>query len=285
MLRNGGGALVLQVLLQLLLESSSSPCAALGSFHTGLLGSCTHPERAGTSCTSLPLAPPSSLENDAVCQDGVLRLAGGIDYSKFDALEDDESAEIERSESREKTIEDIATQSDLQAVLAGASQSIKETTNGKDSFAQRVMQEVEEDEDPEWLTVLAAMYYANGVENKTDALLIRALRLNPSYLPALLFRGRFLACNRGELEEAKKLLTSAVEADPDNEEAKDALAQILSLRSGGEEGLKLGLSKCRQEMQGHIVRITAGIEKLQPPGLSLRNNSTPIPNTNFNSRP
>jgi hypothetical protein len=58
---------------------------------------------------------------------------------------------------------------------------------------------------------------------------IKELAENPGFLSELLYHEGIMAFRQGEVEEAKKRLEAAIEADPQNNNAKVALNKINSV--------------------------------------------------------
>ena len=85
---------------------------------------------------------------------------------------------------------------------------------------------------------IANVYHEQGEDENTELWLKKALEIGPDFAPALNYLGYFYAERGSNLEEAHRLISRALESEPDNGHYQDSMGWVLFKMGRVEEALK-----------------------------------------------
>mmetsp|Transcript_57653 Transcript_57653/g.120526 ORF Transcript_57653/g.120526 Transcript_57653/m.120526 type:complete len:200 (-) Transcript_57653:49-648(-) len=147
-----------------------------------------------------------------VAPSNTLRLNGGLDYSRWDGLDD--GGEHEDENLKPPTFEDNMN---LMQHHSGKDQEESENEEGLD--------EAEDEVDADWQCNLGDMECGAGFLDRAERAFQRALQINQTHVQSLVSYGNLLM-EKQEYARAEGMFATALKLDPTNNQAAESL-QVL----------------------------------------------------------
>jgi tetratricopeptide (TPR) repeat protein len=168
------------------------------------------PIAAGSILLSLPLdrkrwIPASPMQ--------ILRVYGGIDYSKWDNMGADD-----------QQVENLFLPT-LDENMNLMKHHAADADAGADAKDDDESEESEEEQDPDWLCNLGEMESCAGFVEKAERAFQRALQINRSHVQTLVSYGKMLV-ERQDYEKAEGMFATALKLDPANLPAQKELQEL-----------------------------------------------------------